>query len=202
MWAIAALSSLSAFIVLVLCVPFDIALHMDMYERPKFRVRLVWLFGLISKEIRKAGKKPEGKKKDVDGKRQLRKGRRRVETIFAILRTKGLVTQLKDLMRDTLSRLEIRELGANFRVGLDDPADTGLLFAFIGPATLFLSPYSSHRIRVQPAFGDEAVFEGCLYGTVRLRPIRLVIPFLKFAFSLASVRAMKVLVLSKWKNKK
>lgn len=202
MWVIVALSSLAAFIILVLCVPLDITIHIDTAERPRSRMRLGWLFGLVSKEIRKVQKKPREKMGDLEDRRQLRDRWRRIRTILAILRTKGLVTQLKDLVRDTISRLEIRQLGVNFRVGLDDPADTGFLFAFIGPATLFLSSSSSHQIRVQPSFGDQAVFEGHSYGVVRLWPIKLVPPFMTFAFSLATIRALKIVVLTKWKRKK
>ena len=202
MWVIVALSSLAAFIILVLCVPLDITLHIDTSGRPRSRMRLVWLFGLVSKEIRKVQKKPREKRGELKGKRQLRGRRRRIRTVLAILGTKGLVTQLKDLVMGTLSRLEIRQLGVNFRVGLDDPADMGFLFAFIGPATLFLSSFSSHQIRVHPSFGDEAVFEGHLYGAVRLRPIRLVPTFMRFVLSLATIRAVKTLVLTKWKNRK
>jgi len=202
LWVIVALSSLAALIILVLCVPLDITLHIDTAERPRSRMRLGWLFGLVSKEIRKVQKKPGEKRGELEGKRQLRGRRRRVRTVLAILGTKGLVTQLKDLVTDTLSRLELRQLGVNFRVGLDDPADMDFLFAFVGPATLCLSSFSSHQIRVHPSFSDEAVFEGHLYGAVRLRPIRLVPTFMRFALSLATIRAVKTLVLTKWKNKK
>ena len=202
MWVVVALSSLAALIVLVLCVPLDITLHIDTAERPRSRMRLGWLFGLVSKEIRRVQKKPGEKRGELEGKRQLRGSWRRIRTVLAILRTKGLVTQLKDLVTNTLSRLEIRQLGANLGIGLGDPADMVFLFAFIGPATLFMNSFTSHQIRVHPSFGNEAVFEGHLYGVVRLRPIRLVPTFMRFALSKATMRSVKTLVLTKWKNKK
>jgi hypothetical protein len=175
---------------------------MDVYGRPKFRLRLTWLFGLVSKEIRKGKKKPEEEKRIAKVKRKPGKGRMGASVIFKILRTKGLLWQFKRLLRDVLSHLKIRDLGADFRVGLDDPADTGLLFAIAGPATLFLSSSFSHKVRVQLAFEEGGVFEGYLHGTVRLWPIHLVASSLRFAFSLATIRVVKILVLSKWKKKK
>jgi len=163
-------------------------------------MRLVWLFGLVSKEITKAKKKPEEKERVAKGKRKPRKIQAR--TIFKILRTKGLLKQLKRLLRDVLRHLKIRDLRVDFRVGLDDPADTGLLFALIGPATFFLGSSRVHEIKVQPSFEDEAVFEGYLSGALKLVPIQLVIPFLKFTFSLATLRVVKILVVTKWKRKK
>jgi len=163
-------------------------------------MRLVWLFGLVSKEITKVKKKPEEKERVAEGKRKPRKIQAR--TIFKILRTKGLLKQLKRLLRDVLRRLKIRDLRVDFRVGLDDPADTGLLFALIGPTIFFLGSSRVHEIRVQPSFEDEAVFEGYLSGALRSVPIQLVVPCLRFVFSLATLRVVKILVLTKWKRTK
>ena len=201
MWVIIALVSLAVILILILCVPLDIALHTDVHGRPNFRLRLSWLFGLVSKEITR-GKKPEEKNKEVKDKRKPRERKKGSRVIFEILRTRGLLRQIKSLLRDVFSHLKIRTLRADFRVGLDNPADTGLLFALIGPATFLLNSSFPYQIRVQPSFKDEAVFEGYSNGVVRLRPIQLVTPFLKFTFSLATIRVMKKLVLTKWKRKR
>ena len=194
MWVVAALASLAVVIVLVLCIPLDAVLHIDIHGRPKFQMRLAWLFGLVSKEITRAKKKKPKEKK--------RKGRIKARTIFKILRTRGLLEQLRRLLWDIFRQLHIRDLRVNFRVGLDDPADTALLFALIGPATFFLGSSRVHEIRIEPSFEDEVVFEGYLHGAVRLVPIQLATPILRFVFSLATIRAVKVLVLTKWKRKK
>ena len=202
MWVVTTLASLAAVITLVLCIPLNAVLRVDVYGRPKFQVRLVWLFGLVSKEITKGKKGTEEEKGIAEGKRKPGKRKIKARTIFQILRTKGLLKQLKRLLQDILKCLKIRDLRVNFRVGLDDPADTGLLLALIGPATFFLGSSRVHEIRVQPSFEDEAVFEGYLHGAVRLVPIQLAIPFLRFVFSLAAIRAAKTLVLAKWKRTK
>ena len=194
MWVVATLASLAVVIVVVLCIPLDAVLHIDIHGRPKFQIRLAWLFGLVSKEITRAKKKKPKEKK--------RKGRIKARTIFKILRTRGLLGQLRRLLWDIFRQLHIRDLRVNFRVGLDDPADTALLFALIGPATFFLGSSRVHEIRIEPSFEDEVVFEGYLHGAVRLVPIQLATPILRFVFSLATIRAVKVLVLTKWKRKK
>jgi len=176
--------------------------RVDADGRPRFRMRLVWLFGLISKEITKAKKKPEEERRVAEGKRKPRKRRVKARTILKILRTRGLLGQVKRLLKDVLRRLKIRDLTADITVGLGDPADTGLLFAVIGPATFFLGSSQVHEIRVRPSFKDEVVFEGYLSGALRLLPIQLVIPFLRFVFSLATIRVVKTLVVGKWRRKK
>ncbi|MCX6009611.1 MAG: hypothetical protein NTW48_06210, partial [Chloroflexi bacterium] len=96
---------------------------------------------------------------------------------------------------------KIKELVANFKVDLDNPADTGFLFAFIAPVNLLLSYFSPHQIRIEPSFAGETIIEGHIYGAVRLRPIQLAAPLIGFAFSLPTVRAGTKLVLSNWRRK-
>ena len=174
--------------------------HMEVYGRPKFRVKLAWFFGLISKELTREKKKPEGEKETTKEKPK-KKRRAGFGTVFEILRTRGLLGQIRILLRDIYSCFRISHLEANLRVGLDNPADTGLLFAFIGPATLFLRRSFPYQISIQPVFG-EAILEGFSHGKVRLRPIQLVPSFMRFVFSLATIRVVKTLVMTKWKRKR
>ena len=200
MWVIAVPVGLAILLLFVLCVPLDATLDARVHGRLRFRVRLSWLFGLVQKEITGDKKKPEKKPEIAKGKRK--HDWRRSKGIFEIIRTKGLLKQLRGLIKSVLSRLTIRGFVANLKIGLEDPADTGFLFAIIGPAVHFLGSSHFREIKVQPSFGGEAVFESFSYGRVRLRPIQLLTPFLRFAFSLATIRVVKKLVLTKWKRKK
>lgn len=173
--------------------PLDASLDVNTSEKPKFRLRLIWLFGLISKELSRKGEKPKEKPK--------RKGRVGFSTILKILRTKGLLKQLRNLVKGILGQLKIRELMVNLSLGLDDPADTGLLFAVVGATTPFINLPSQYQIKVQPYFHDKDSFEGYIHGLLRLQPISLIGPLLRFTFSLAVLRVVKILVLRKWKRK-
>ena len=202
MWVIATLGSIVVLIILVLCIPLDMAFHVEAYGKPNFRVKLSWLFGLVSKELGKGKREPEEKRKVTKGKPKRRKRGIRAKTVLQILRTKGLLRRLGRLLKDIVSRLTIRQFKVDFRIGLDDPADTGLLFAIIAPATFFLGSSWRHQINIEPSFEYEAVFEGYLYGSLRLQPIQLVPPCMRFVFSLSTIRVLKVLVLAKWKRRK
>ena len=201
MWVIATLAGLAGIIILVLCVPFDAALSVDTSDKPKFRLRLAWFFGLISKEVSREKKKPEEKKKVSEEKRK-KKRRAEFGTILSILRTKGLLKQFVNLLKGILRQLKIRELAVNLRLGLENPADTGFLFAVIGSTTPFLNLPSRYQLKLQPSLSDEAVFEGYFRSVIRLLPIKLAVPLLRFVFSPATLRVVKTLVLSKWKGKK
>ena len=213
MWVVVVLGSLFVLTALTLSVPLDMAVRIEVYGRPKFKVRLGWLFGLINKEMVTGKKKAEDEKgaedepkpevpeREIEGTPKRRKRRVSARTIFEIIRTKGLLRQTIGLLKGILGCFKIKDLVASFRVGLDNPADTGLLFALVGPVNFLLSSRFPHAVKLQPSFSDEAVLEGYLSGTVALRPIRLVPPFLKYIFSLMMLSVLWKLVLTKWKRK-
>lgn len=180
--------------------PLDLVFRTNIDGKPRFSMRLVCLFGLVSQELRRGRKKPE-EKRVIEHKRKPLGRRWEISDTFEVLRTKGLLKQFGRFIKRIFRQIKIRELVANFKVGLDNPADTGLLFAFIAPVNLILSYFSPHQIRIEPSFAGETIIEGHLYGAVRLRPIQLAAPLIGFAFSLPTLRAVKKLVLSKWKRK-
>ncbi|HEY82406.1 MAG TPA: hypothetical protein G4O01_03845 [Dehalococcoidia bacterium] len=194
MWVIIASAALAALLILALFVPLELAVQLSTAERPRLRMRLVWLFGLVRKEIGRGEKKPAAPKKT---------GKKRINPrdILSLLQTKGLLQQLKISLQGMLRSLEIKNLTADFKVGLGDPADTGLLFALLAPVILWLNSSLPLRISAQPSFADAPTFTGYSHGAVRVRPIRLVIPLLRFAISPATMRAVKKLVLARWRRK-
>ncbi|MFC1892772.1 hypothetical protein ACFLYR_01870 [Chloroflexota bacterium] len=202
MWVVVALASLLLLAILALSVPLDAVLHVDIYGRPKFRMRLAWLFGLVGKEVTGGEKRPKEKKPAVEGQPKPGKKGMGVRAIVEILRTRGLFQQVKYLLKGILRCLQIRDLGGSLQVGLGDPADTGFLFAVIGPATQYLRPSFLRELKLEPSFADGVVCEGYLDGAVRCRPIQLVPPVLRFTFSLATIRVAKRIILTKWKRRK
>lgn len=197
MWVAITLIGLLVLLTFVLCVPLDATLRLDINGRLKFQLRVGWLFGLVDTKVRRGKKKP--KRVKVNTKR--RPGKPSINTIINILRTKGLTKQFSRLLFRLVRCFKIRDLSADLRVGLGNPADTGLLFAIIGPPFFFLDAAFPHRVKVRPVFTDEAILEGYLNGSVRLLPVKLVISLLGFTFSLPTLRVIKTLVRSKWKRK-
>jgi hypothetical protein len=181
-------------------VPLDLIFRTNIDGKPGFSMRLRWLFGLVSHELRK-GKKNNKKKRTIEHEQKQLDWMWRIRVTFEVMRTKGLLRQFVSLTKRIRRHIKIKELVANLKVGLDNPADTGLLFAFFAPLNLILSYFSPHQIRIEPSFTGEAIISGHLYGAVRILPIQLAAPLMGFAFSLPTLRAVKKLVLSKWKRK-
>ena len=192
---------LAILILLVLCIPFEMTFDMQATDHPAFRARVLWGFGLIRKELaatRKAGEnmceddaKPKPQKRDIGG-----------AALIQIIKSKKLLSQLRRLAIDTLRCLRLKAFTADLRIGLDDPADTGLLFALIGPAVVCLRAIWPHPIRVAPSFAEEAVIEGYAHGTVRVHPIQLILPFVRFAFSLSTFNFLSNMVVNLWKKQR
>ena len=76
MWVVTTLASLAAVIILILCIPFNAVLRIDVHGRPKSQVKLVWFFGLVSKEITRGKKGTEEEKGVAKGKQK--PGKRRI----------------------------------------------------------------------------------------------------------------------------
>ena len=197
-WVVVALASLVVVLIFILCVPVDAVLTLDTSAERKFRLRLVWLFGLISPELGRERREPKAHQAG----RAKRKRRVGLRTIWRILRTRGLLTKIKNLARDALPQIKIKEIAVNLRLGLDDPADTGLLFAVIGAARPFLKLPRQYELTIQPSFSDQPFFQGYLRGVLRLQPIRLVIPLGRFVFSPAMLRVIRILVSSRRQNQR
>jgi hypothetical protein len=192
-WVVVALASLLVVLISILCVPVDAILNLDTSAERKFRLRLVCLFGLISPELGREGREPKTRRPG----RPKRKRRVGLRTIWRLLRTKGLLAKTKNLVRDVLSRIKIKEIAVNLRLGLDDPAATGLAFAVIGAARPFMKLPRQYELTIQPSFSDQPFFQGYLRGVLRLQPIRLVIPIGRFVFSPTMFRVLRVLASSR-----
>lgn len=195
MWAAYLIASLALLTLLVLCVPVDISLRFDTSQKPKFGIRLRWLFGLVTSEL-------TGEKKPSDDTSKPEQKRLEFSTILDILRTKGLASHFFQLVRNIFRKIKIKELAADLKVGLDNPADLGLLFAFLAPLNLLAHYLSPYPVSLQPNFTEEAFLQGHACATARLQPILLVPQIAGFAFSKPGLIVTRKLVLAKWKARK
>lgn len=195
MWGIVGLVSLIILIILVLCIPLDFFFQINISESPSFKFRLLWLFGLVGKDLRKAREKPE--KKEKISKDEQKPGRKiNTSSVYQILKIKGLFNNLRRLVVGTFRSLSIKDLTANIKLGLENPADTAILFAFLGPLYYLLNklPY---EINVSPSFDGDINLEAYLHGVIRLWPILIVPALLRCIFSLPALRIFKILVLKR-----
>jgi len=176
-------------LILMLSIPVELVFDLEIPGEAKPRVRVGWLFGLVWKEIRRRKRKPKRKKK------------RSLKPFLSLLRTRGLPGNLLKLARQILSRVKVRQLDADLRVGLDDPVDTGMLWSVMWPALVSLNSSGPVKVRIEPSFAEPAL-EASVHGRIRLFPIEIVGSLLGFVLSPAGLRAARLMVVSRWRQRR
>ena len=175
---IAILIGLLLLCALLLALPVDLGFYLKKDETFDYRAELCLLFGLVTVDMAKNG---GGAEKTVLPKKQ-----KREKTLpVSLLRNRRFIRRLIRLMQDILHSFQIKELRAHWRIGLGDPADTGMLLGLLQPLLL-----RGKSITLNADF-QETVFEGYCKARIRLFPIRIIGYLLAFAFSSSTVGAVK-----------
>ncbi|MDO8578953.1 MAG: hypothetical protein Q7R50_07235 [Dehalococcoidales bacterium] len=192
MWVLivlAVLLSLIVLFVLSLCVPIDAVLEWDSTKLPRTRLRLVWLFGLVHFAPGRGttAKAEPARKKNVRRMPGLTK-------MLKIITTEGLFGKVAALVKSSLRQIRIEKLEGDIRLELDDPADAGFVYAMLGAAYPIFRSTRLNQVRIEPVLGEEVVIRGNARAVIRLQPIRLVVPSLKFMFSHPAFSAMKTAI--------
>ena len=182
-WTAVGFGSAVIFLAALLAVPLDLKFEAEKADAPKSRVRLEWMFGLVKANVGNDGKR-ERPERIVEGGRRMRG----VPTVGdgAFL---GAVFRL---VRRLIKSLRVRELHVDARFGLDDPAETGMLFGLIGPVAGLIAALPETDVNIAPDF-DAAGVRGEAHGSLRAYPIRAVLAVAAFAATPATWRAMRAM---------
>ena len=195
MLALYIVAGIVLFILLVSSIPVDMAFEVGRPGAARSRMRVGWLFGLFGKEF--SGRRKEfnpGKKKPKEREPKRKKKKRSAKPFLSLLVTKGVARGLLKLSRRILSGVKVRHLDARLGIGLDDPADTGMLYAALWPVLVPITCNSSANVRMELSF-EEPALDLTARGQIRVFPIHMVWSVLLFALSTAGLRAMKQMVM-------
>ncbi len=111
-----------------------------------------------------------------------------LQDALSILQTEGLKDSLKHLLRGLARAIRISYFRASLHIGLEDPADTGLIAACLWSASGYLQSFCPLEIDIQPSFCQERLDgEGC--AALRIYPALLLLALLRFALSRPSLSA-------------
>jgi hypothetical protein len=202
LWWIIVVSIIGGLIVLgtlLLSIPFDLACRFEFYGKAEFNLRWAWFFGLLSRYI-KPGK---GKSERPQARRKFDLSRilQRIRSASEFLRIKGLMAQFLRLVKRVFRSLKIRKLEVEFTAGLDDPSENFYLFAITEPFNQLINYIQPYPVSIRSSFVGP-VFEGHAYGSIRIYPIRLVLPVAQFILSPPVFRLMRSMVAARWKRNK
>ena len=120
------------------------------------------------------------------------RGRGRGRTALAVLRQGPFRDRAVRLAGDLLRAIDLEDFRLRARIGLGDPADTGRLWAFMGPVSAILSGIERAEVEIQPEF-LEAVLEFHASGRATVVPLRVLALAAAFALAPPSIRAWRSL---------
>jgi hypothetical protein len=155
-----------------LAVPVDVVAQLDLGARPRLRLRIGWLFGLVRVRREMGGQKPTAPETLKKRKKSRGVG---IPSLTVIRRGIGLLGELLD-------RVRIRRAKLDLSVGTDDPAATGELAGFAAPIVALANALPRTRVTFTPDFTGPTL-EGAGEGEIRVVPISLVRPMVGFALS-------------------
>ena len=200
MLALYVIAGILLVIVLGLSVPLDLTFDFRTSGDRKAVLRVEWLFGLVGKNLlpRKKPEKPGKAEKPRKGKRR---DLRSFLSYVALVRTRGAVAEFVRLVRRIVGSLHFRQINADLQFGLDDPADTGIVYGVMWPILALPVMPGSTTLRMEPVF-DSPAFEFDFQGKVRVFPVEMVANVLRFVFSPAGLRLIKAMAVLQWKKRK
>lgn len=186
--ALAVAAALAALVVLLLAMPLAVAFRFEGPERLGGQVRIGWLFGLVRFRVTVpgSGARPAKKRKKVA------RPRGKGGAAFAVLRQAAFRARVYRLVKDLLRAAHLRQFRLRLRLGLDDPADTGRLWALTGPLNAAAQSLHDAEVVIEPEFAEPALeFEAS--GRLRLVPLQFLAIAIGFALSPASIRAWRTM---------
>jgi len=187
------LGLLPVLLIVLLAVPLTVMFSIRRIEETQGQVRFLWLFGLVRFQLRFPGvakacsrPAPAPAKKAISprpGRKQVSAGR-----LFSLIWTPACRRRVHKFIRDMWRATHPRDLFLRLRIGLGDPADTGRLWAIVGPIAGMAGNLRSAEVRLEPEFIDPA-FEVEGHGQFRLVPVQFIAMTVAFMLSPIMLRA-------------
>lgn len=159
----------------VLAVPVTFTFQVSWQQAFRKDIKLQWAFGLVRVQIPSSQPKttyPE--REERDGKTgQSRRASRKKQNCFALVRQKRFRRRIIRFLEDMWHAVKKHNVSLRLRVGLGDPADTGQLWAILGPLAGILANVRDASIQIEPEF-IEMTLELDSSGTIRLIPLQMI----------------------------
>lgn len=172
-------------IVLLLAVPVTLTYQLSWRQTISADLRLIWAFGLVRADI---SPDQDKSKPDKPGDAHPKSGRRdgapgkRKANFLAAIRQPSFRRRIFRFVADVWRAIHKNNVQLLVRIGLGDPADTGQLWAALGPLSGMLARVRDIRISVVPDFLD-STFEVDSNGTIRVIPLQFALLALGLLFS-------------------
>lgn len=163
-------------IVILLAVPVTLTYQLSWEETLSARIRLHWAFGLVradvSPDLEKSRPDTPVTARKKAGRRARSKGRK--TNLLAAIRQPPFRRRIYRFAADMWAAIHKRNVRLLVRLGLGDPAETGQLWAALGPLSAMFARIHDIRISIEPDFLDSRL-ELDSSGTIRMIPLRIAV---------------------------
>ena len=177
-------------LVALLAIPVSLTFKASFQDVFQGYIRLHWAFGLVRVQLLPSqSKTPSSADKNSRPKRdRSKRARGKMKHGFTLARDMKLRRRVFRFIGDLWHAVGKQDVRLHVRVGLGDPADTGMLWAAVGPLSGVLANIQEATIEIEPEFID-AIFEFDSHGKLRIIPLQLVYLFAALLLSPSIWRA-------------
>jgi hypothetical protein len=161
-------------LLIVLAIPVTLTYRASWPQLVADRAELEWAFGLVRARIplsqTRAPLPQNDKAKRSAGNAE--QAARRGSHVVAAVRHKPFRRRILRFISDLWQAIHKKDVRLRVRVGLGDPADTGQLWAVVGPLAGMLANVRDASISIEPEFFD-AIFTLDSAGRIRIIPLQM-----------------------------
>jgi len=161
-------------IVILLALPVTLTYRCSWKHTLSVYLRLNWAFGLVRADVSPDLENPETGQRAASARKAGWWGRSEgsKRNVMAAIRQASFRRRLLRFVSDLWSAIHKQDVRLWIRAGLGDPADTGRLWAVLGPLSGMFSRPGDISIAIEPDFLD-ATLEVDSSGTVRVVPLQI-----------------------------
>lgn len=162
-------------LIALLAVPVTLRFQMSWQQDFQGDITLFWFFGLVRVRLPSSQLKSPGEEGEAPAHKTDRHERApsKMPNLFATVRQKAFRRRIIRFIGDLWRAIHKNNVRLRVRVGLGDPADTGQLWAVVGPIAGMLTNVQEASIEIVPEFIDTA-FELDSSGNIRLVPLHII----------------------------
>lgn len=192
---LAILAGLVGLFIVLIAIPIVVSFRLDRVDKMDGQVNIRWLFGLVRFRIpipgeAKTERKPEVAEAVAPDKHRKPERDRGSANFLRVLKRSAFRRRVFRYCKSMFQAMHARDLSLRMRIGLGDPADTGRLWAFVGPVAAMAMNIRGAVVNIEPEFIDP-VFELHSRGRFRLIPLQFLVLTIGFVLSPSTLRAWR-----------
>lgn len=169
------------FLVVLLLIPISLSFKFDQHRTYHNEIILHWFFDLVKVRI---PLQQETLSTNANKFKQSKKtaAKNRDKIAFKLLLERRFRHRLWSFISDVWHSISKQDVKFHIKAGLDDPADTGRLWAIIGPASTAIAHVHHHAVIIEPDFINAGLeIDG--RGSLSCIPLQVVFITVRLFFS-------------------